>query len=370
MVPGSRGGEFLLGKYWENKMPDAETGGGRGGLDSKAPKDLKAVTMYGVPLKHIVLCLLTVQNAGAVLLMRYTRSIPGETDFVTQTAVIMQEMLKGLACIIILLLTEGSISSAWEKKEEALKTGVPALLYLAQNNLQYVAVGMLDAATYTVTYQSKTIWSGIFSAILLGRILKLPKWLGLGLLSLGVGVVQVTGVQQAKEAAALGRGSEDEAGQRATGFIIIVAAAAISSLAGVYFEMILKGVRVSLWTRNLQLASYSVVTATVPLYASGNLSQVYEQGFFYGYTPMTWACIIMNAGGGLLVGTVIKYADAVTKDVAIGASIVLSSVASTQLFGFEISLAFMLGCSLVIYSVFLYGERATCCGLLAVQQNK
>jgi hypothetical protein len=36
---------------------------------------------------------------------------------------------------------------------------------------------------------------------------------------------------------------------------------------------------------------------------------------------MTWMCILMNAGGGLLVGCVISYADAVTKDVAIGASI-------------------------------------------------
>jgi UDP-sugar transporter A1/2/3 len=73
----------------------------------------------------------------------------------------------------------------------------------------------------------------------------------------------------------------------------------------------------------------------------------------------------MNAGGGLLVGTVIKYADAVTKDVAIGASIVLSSVTSVQLFGFELDSAFVAGVCLVIYSVFLYGGRATCCGLLA-----
>ena len=101
------------------------------------------------------------------------------------------------------------------------------------------------------------------------------------------------------------------------------------------------------------------------LSTSGNVGLVLERGFFYGYTPMTWACIIMNAGGGLLVGTVIKYADAVTKDVAIGASIVFSSIASTQLFGFEISTAFVVGCFMVIYSVFLYGERATCCGLLA-----
>ena len=158
--------------------------------------------------------------------------------------------------------------------------------------------------------------------------------------------------------------ADDEARQRVMGFLIIILAAAISSMAGVYFEKILKGVKVSLWTRNLQLAFYSVLTAIVPLYISGNLAKVQEQGFFYGYTPMTWACIIMNAGGGLLVGTVIKYADAITKDVAIGASIVLSSVASTQLFAFEISPVFMCGCCAVIYSVFLYGERANCCGLL------
>jgi len=60
-------------------------------------------------------------------------------------------------------------------------------------------VGLLDAATYTVTYQSKTIWSGVFSVVLLGRVLKISKWVGLALLSVGVGVVQLSGVQKAKE---------------------------------------------------------------------------------------------------------------------------------------------------------------------------
>ena len=49
------------------------------------PKNPSEQTIYGFPIKHVVLVLLTVQNAGAVLLMRYTRSIPGETEFNTQT---------------------------------------------------------------------------------------------------------------------------------------------------------------------------------------------------------------------------------------------------------------------------------------------
>ena len=97
------------------------------------------------------------------------------------------------------------------------------------------------------------------------------------------------------------------------GFAVILFAAALSSMAGVYFEKILKGVKVSLWTRNLQLAAYSVITSFVPLLVSGEWYVIQEKGFFHGYTNMTWVCIIMNAGGGLLVGTVIKYGPFGTK---------------------------------------------------------
>ena len=91
-----------------------------------------------------------------------------------------------MTCILLLLKGEGTLSSAWAKPGEALKTSVPALLYLVQNNLQYVAVGYLDAATYTVSYQSKIIWSGMLSVLLLGRRLGPHKWLGITLLAGGV----------------------------------------------------------------------------------------------------------------------------------------------------------------------------------------
>ena len=235
--------------------------------------------------------LLVVQNAGAVLLMRYTRSIPGETEFNTQTAVIMQEVLKGLTCVVILLATEGTVASAWAKPVEALKTAVPALLYLLQNNLQYVAVGYLDAATYTVSYQTKTIWSGILSMVLLNRTLGPNKWLGIISLSIGVATVQVAGMAREEEEG--GGALEPEElpgglGGRMFGLAVVLFAAAVSSCAGVYFEKILKGVKVSLWTRNLQLAGYSVVVGLVKLMLSDDGAVMRVNGnFFMGYTPMT-----------------------------------------------------------------------------------
>ena len=78
--------------------------------------------LFGIDARFVVLPLLTFQNAGAVLLMRSTRSLPGEAEFSSQSAVIMQEIIKGLSCIALLLYQEGSIASAWNVPSEALKT--------------------------------------------------------------------------------------------------------------------------------------------------------------------------------------------------------------------------------------------------------
>ena len=328
-------------------------------------KETSALVWGLLEAKYLVCLLLVFQNTGAVILMRYTRSMPGEGSFNTQTAVLTQEAMKGFVCILLLFKDHGTVSSAWEKPAEALKTSVPALLYLVQNNLQYVAVSHLDAATYTVSYQTKIVWSGLLSVLLLNRRLSLHKWLAIALLGAGVAAVQVAGELETKKVSIFGLDP-----QRATGMSAVIAAAVVSAMAGVYFEKILKGARVGLWTRNLQLAFYSVLIGYAKLATSPEGKTLTSSTFFNGYTKLTWLCIFTNAFGGLLVGCTIRYADAVMKDVALGLSIVLSSMISTLLFDFRLSVLFAAGIAAVIYAAVLYGERAHCCGLLLLADNQ
>eukprot|EP01061_Rhynchopus_euleeides_P044560 TRINITY_DN782_c0_g2_i1.p1 TRINITY_DN782_c0_g2~~TRINITY_DN782_c0_g2_i1.p1 ORF type:complete len:384 (+),score=152.44 TRINITY_DN782_c0_g2_i1:53-1153(+) len=306
--------------------------------------------LFGIDARLVVLPLLTVQNAGAVLLMRSTRSMPGEDAFSSQSAVIMQEIIKGLSCIAILLWQEGTVSSAWNVPSEALKTSVPAVLYLIQNNFQYFAAGILDVVTYSVSAQTKIIWTGLFTVLILKRELACNKWTAIFLIAFGVSLVNLGGKPNSETHVTKAVTDMD----RVFGLFFILTAAGCSSLAGVYFEKILKGCKVSLWTRNLQLAFYSVWTGLFALYMSEKDRNIVSKGFFYGYTPLTWTCVLMNAYGGLLVGCVIKYADAVLKDVSIGASICLSTLGSVMLFGYTLQAMTVIGTLQVTYAIFIY----------------
>ena len=74
----------------------AHTNKRRRGKDVEAQAPAQAPpSLFGIELRYLVCGMLVLQNTGAVLLMRYTRSMPGETEYMTQTAVIMQEVIKG-----------------------------------------------------------------------------------------------------------------------------------------------------------------------------------------------------------------------------------------------------------------------------------
>jgi len=230
---------------------------------------------------------------------------------------------------------------------DAWKMLIPAGLYAIQNNLQYLSVTLVDAATYQVTYQLKILTTAVFAVGMLHKHLSSRQWLSLLMLTVGVALVQLPSDSSPQL-------KNTDLSQRLQGLIFIVLSCVLSGLAGIYFEKVLKSTKASIWQRNVQMALFSVPQALVfgILFTDG--AGIKQNGFFYGYSQYTVQTILYQAVGGLLVSMVVKYADNILKGFATSISIILSCVISIWLFGFQVSAAFAGGAALALYATYLY----------------
>jgi hypothetical protein len=71
--------------------------------------------------------------------------------------------------------------------------------------------------------------------------------------------------------------------------------------------------------------------------------------------PPVIAVILCQAGGGIIVALVVKYADNIIKGFACSLATLLSTVGSMYLFSFQPSGKFVVGGVLVVASAFYYG---------------
>uniref|UniRef100_A0A667ZHA9 Solute carrier family 35 member 2 n=1 Tax=Myripristis murdjan TaxID=586833 RepID=A0A667ZHA9_9TELE len=329
------------------------------GSDSKSAEDRAASRRQSEAnrkLKYISLAVLVVQNASLILSIRYVRTLPGDR-FYTTSAVVMAEILKVLTCLLIILLQKRCnvketlfflLDSIVFQYKDTLKLAVPSLIYTLQNNLQYVAISNLPAATFQVTYQLKILTTALFSVLMLRKSLSRVQWVSLLLLFAGVAVVQVQ--QEGNKEASVSNSANQN---YMVGLVAVVISCLSSGFAGVYFEKILKGSSASVWVRNVQLGVFGTALGTLGLWWNDGAA-IAERGFLFGYTPMVWCVIFNQAFGGLLVAVVVKYADNILKGFATSFSIIVSTIMSIYLFAFHVDLLFTAGAGLVIGAVYMY----------------
>ncbi|KAK9476247.1 nucleotide-sugar transporter-domain-containing protein [Lipomyces japonicus] len=334
--------------------------------------------LFHVPLKYISLVTLTFQNSALILIMHYSRIMPGydsDSRYLASTAVLINEILKLIICSIIAGFTRGP-GVAWREvfSGDCWKLAVPACLYTIQNSLQYVAVSNLDAATFQVTYQLKIITTAIFSVTMLHRNLSLLKWSSLLILTLGIALVQLPQdivsfvassfnlslrVDEESDDAAIANeeslGSQVDMNQT-LGLAAVIIACVLSGLAGVYFEKVLKGSSASLWVRNVQLSFFSLFPAFFigVLWKDGSL--ISERGFFFGYNAVVWTAIAFQAGGGIVVALCVNFADNIAKNFATSISILISFIASVYFFDFVVTSNFVIGSILVLIATYIYSK--------------
>ena len=248
-------------------------------------------------------------------------------------------------------------------------------LYTVQKNLLYLAISNLDAAVFQVTYQSKILTTAVFSVLILKRKLSCQKIIGLLILTLGVALVQLDKV----EANASNSYQEQK---RWVGVLAVLGACCTSGFGGVYFELVLKPKAVengvggapsrpppSVWAKNVQLSTFALIIALITAFLKDHKA-ILEGGFFQGYSRLVILVITLEAGGGLVVAVVIKYADNILKSFATAVSIVTSTIVSAWVFGFTISTLFVGGCVLVFIAIGLYSREPPASNNTKVQYAK
>lgn len=313
--------------------------------------------------KAVLLGMMVLQNSATVLVGRYTQAgVPKEDQYDVSHLIIVTECGKLLlSCIFehVSQLRNGGLSKSirediLNRPYDAVKIMVPALLYLVQNTLLYVALANLTAPLFQVTYQSKLVTTAVVSVIMLNRKYTMQQWICLVTLSLGVAVVVLDQKSEKKE-------EEKKEQSLFLGLLAVSIACLSSALAGVYFEKVVKGTAgakqktVSVWMRNIQLAFFSIVIAvTKGFFTNSTLAPGLH--YLHGFTFWPWVLVCLQAGGGLLVAAVIKYADNVLKGLATGVSVCFATAVSFLLFGTPISSKFLVGAGVILVSVYFFSN--------------
>ncbi|CAL8068846.1 unnamed protein product [Calicophoron daubneyi] len=306
--------------------------------------------------KRFALVSLTLQNTAVTLVTRYTRARGGDLYF-TSTAVVMSELVKLMACFLLVFGEENFNFTAFvnnlktniiQDPWDCVLISVPGVIYTIQNNLLYVGYTYLSAVSFQISYQLKIFTAAIFFRIILKRQLSRTQWMALLLLFSGVSLTQISDATLKSSSS-----TASTLGEQAIALTSVVLACTCSGFAGVYFEKLLKSSHKSVAVRNIQLAFYGITAGLVTVYLKDG-TNVAERGFFFGYDWVVWSAILIQSLGGLLIAATIRYADNILKGFAPSVAIVLTFILSIFLFSFKPTLMFFLGAILVVVATGLY----------------
>jgi len=296
----------------------------------------------------IFMCLLACQfGIQPIVTKKYT-----STKIIKSTVIFTQEIIKLIIGILGISLSNktswSEVSSQWTIMSWLRLALIPATIYLIQNMCSLLAYQNLDAMTYNVQNQTKTLSAAFCCYLFLGKKQSTVQILSLLLLLLAAlvmeKIISVDIMLIPYWITTFGNDintndmTEDHnnnnmisnlSSQRhfSHGVVPIMCASFLSGLAGALTQKSLQtGQRNALlFTIELCIASILILLVSF-VTISDDGRQIRQQGFFYEWNFHTMIPIMTNSAGGILVGMVIKYAGSVRKGFALIFGILLSGV--------------------------------------------
>ena len=284
---------------------------------------------------------LTVFSASQSLMVELVK-VNGKVPFHTPTAVLYTEGIKLVVSLSVWawqlrhLETTGLETF---KLSASLSYAIPALLYVLQNNIIYVAMTLLDPPTFQLWACFKLIPAGVLARLVLGQRRTGVQWAALLLLALGMATTKLT--------TDCARSAASEKHMRGIGLLLFNGT--LSAASGVCNEWLIKyqDPRSPLMLKNAHIYLFGMIFSLVS--ARGP-----STGGLDGYSSLGISILFVNAATGLCVSFVLKYTDNLVKGFSTSAAVLLAAVASAVCCGFEVTREFCIGVAVVTAAFYLY----------------
>lgn len=301
---------------------------------SKAPAPLS-------PKALIFMILLAFQfGIQPILTQQFT-----SPEIIRSTVIFTQEIVKLLISIIGITLNTATkwkdVTSGWSIQSWLRMALLPATIYLIQNLCSLLAYQNLDAITYNVLNQTKTLSAALCCYLLMGKrqsklqIVALVILLLAALVMEGVLPLDLEYFVNYMSNAIIADSNDTvkfyiSSRHVSHGVIPVMLASFLSGLAGAITQKNLQsggGRNALLFTMELSVASILILLVSFATCEDGK--RIQERGFFCQWTFLTLVPIVTNSAGGILVGLVTKYAGTIRKGFALIFGILISGIVQT-----------------------------------------
>lgn len=310
-----------------------------------AASSAKALPDWGKRTTVTLALTILTSSQGLLIAMSKANDIKYEYSYTSANCTV--EFVKCLISLIALsqvwqregVTEDNKLTSTWE---ELNVYPIPAAIYLVKNLMQYVIFLYVDAPSYQILKNLNIISTGLLYRLFLGKKLSNIQWSALILLALGCTIAQTTSQ------------SEKVLSAPVMGILLAMIMAILSGAAGVYTELIMKRrPQRNVNVQNIYLYMFGILFNTITIFVY-DYDAVVGNGFFHGYTAIVFIMILNHALSGIAVSLVMKFADNIVKVYSTSVAMVLTTLVSIPLFGFRLTLPFVLGTSVVSVAVFLH----------------
>lgn len=216
-------------------------------------------------------------------------------------------------------------------------------LYALNNQLSFYVYILADPGTINLFRAGSTIIVAAIQCICVGKRFSAEQWRALFLKGVGMVVVQYNPCN-------------GSARYRNIAYILMTFSTMLTALCAAWNEHMLKHYNIGVNVQNIVLYSGGAVMNLLAFFCLPNPnSSEASIGFWDGYSdPAALGVVFLNAVIGLAITAVLKYADAITKCIAMDITAVLLCIVSSLFFELQPSFTMWCGIIVVCFAVHAY----------------